>query len=111
MLEITSKSTLDENEKFGCIMRGMCAVDPESGAYLKPSYGRSSHEPKYFLILPAEPPADRGGFLAHGKSYDFERSIIRAWSEQEAIELANKRLPLLQARAQHRLQRIGYAAS
>lgn len=102
MLVITSQSSLSDTDKIAAVaFHRMMAVDVETGAYLMPSHGRSRWAPKYFLILPHETPKDRGGIMGTRKcSFAFERAIIRAWSDEEAVTIANKRLPRLLKRAQ-----------
>ena len=89
-----------EDERIYAWMAGWTAVDPDSGAMLSRSNGRSSQAPKYFLILPNKSVQERGGLFA---KYDWDfpqgRKIVRAWSGVEAIELANAKLAkMLQSR-------------
>ncbi len=89
MLVMTSESSLSDTDKFAAtILNRRIAVDVETGAYLMPSHGRSRYAPKYFLILPNKD--------------SFERSIIRAWSDEEALIIGNQRLPNLLKRSQKR---------
>ena len=89
-----SQSGLSDTNKFAAIFRGYCAVDTESGAYMRASAGRSKWEPKYHLILPYTTPTQRGSFFKF--DINFLRTTIRAWSEAEAIQIANEvRLPKL----------------
>lgn len=93
-LVVVSKSDLSEPEKFAAIFRGYCAVDVETGAYMWASAGRSKWAPKYNLILPSTTPKQRGDFFKF--DINFVRSTICAWSEEEAIQIANEvRLPKL----------------
>ena len=96
MLIPTSQSSLPDDERFAAIFRGYRAVDRESGAYMRASAGRSHHAPKYTLILPYTTPAQRGSFMEY--EYNFLRSVVRAWSEAEAIQIANERLPKMKLR-------------
>lgn len=93
---------LDVSERFDYLMRGWDAVDPETGAYLRRSCGRSKYGNLTFrLILDHETPAERGGLLgAAQRVFAFERSTIRAWSLDQALEIAAQRLPRLVKRAQ-----------
>ena len=71
------------------------AVCPESGAMLKAAHGnpKAGNAPKYVLILPNKSVNERGGLLTNYEwDYPHGRKFIRAWTETEAIKLANKKL-------------------
>lgn len=93
-------SELPEQERFDAWMLGWVAVDKESGAYLFSSNGRKRTLTalKYYLILPRKPIAERRS-LFHDKDWDYPhgRKIVRAWTDEEAIEEANGRLPKMLA--------------
>jgi len=89
-------SELPEDDHFKAMMLGWVAVDPESGAYLFSTNGRSKSltAPKYILILPDEPIADRRSLFTNCSfGYPYGRKIVRAWSDEDAIAAANGRLP------------------
>lgn len=92
-----SKANLSDTEKTGIILiRGWSAVDTENMAYLSRTAGHTRFGlPKYILILPVPKPARFGELLEAYKRVDFVRSVIRAWSLDEAIYIANKRMPKL----------------
>lgn len=104
MLVEISKSTLCDTDKINAsLLRDWCAIDTESGAYLKQTSGRGKCGlPKFFVILPHKSPAERGGFFKNTVSGGFERTTIRAWTLQEAIKIGNERLPKLTKRASGR---------
>lgn len=84
---------LPPDDYLAAIFRGWVAIDPESGAQLSVSHGRTSKAPKYILILPNRSVEARGGLFA---SYDWDyprgRKFLRAWTVEEAIEIANVKL-------------------
>lgn len=84
---------LTDSERLGAIFKRWCAIDPETGAFLSASNGRTKYgDTKYILILPTKTPAERGGLFADYDWTEKDRKRIRAWSLSEAIEIANKRL-------------------
>ena len=94
MLKPTSE--LPEQERFNAWMLGWVAVDKESGAYLFSSNGRQRKLTalKYYLILPDKPVHERRSLFTNCSfGYPYGRKIVRAWSDEEAIAEANKRLP------------------
>lgn len=97
MLVPISKSSLSDTDKIGVAMiRGWDAVDVENVAYLKQTAGRGKYGlPKFLLIAPDPKPAQFTEILQAYCYPDFVRSIIRAWSLSEAIDIANQRLPKL----------------
>lgn len=97
MLVPISKSSLSDTEKIGVAMiRSWDAVDVENVVYLKQTAGRGKYGlPKFLLIAPDPKPAQFSDILQAYCYPDFVRSVIRAWSLEEAIEIANKRLPAL----------------
>lgn len=95
---------LPEQDRFNAWMLGWVAVDTESGAYLFCTAGRSRSmtAPKYILILPRKPLEERRS-LFHDKDWDYPhgRKIVRAWSDEEAIQLAESKLAkMLERQAQ-----------
>jgi hypothetical protein len=103
MLVKISQSNLSDVNKVGvtCI-RGWDAVDTDNFAYLRQTAGRGKYGlPKFILLLVTNPPEKFEQLLEAYSNFDKVYSVIRAWSLEEAIEIANKRLPRLQKRAQH----------
>jgi hypothetical protein len=83
MLRSRSEVTMDE--RVGMMLAGQIATDPDTGAYVRFSSGRSQygHAPKYILSIPipdAQRTADKYGYVASVKVHRF-----RAWSDAEAI--------------------------
>lgn len=92
-----SDSGLSETDKVGAaFIRGWQAVDTENVGWIRQSAGRGKYGlPKYYVILPVPKPETIEELL---KAYNYPDSIfstIRVWSLDEAIEIANKRLPSL----------------
>lgn len=94
MIVKVTKSGLSDAEIFKAVFVWRWnAVDVETGARLSCSNGRSKrgNARKWFLILPGD-----------GKLWDSqakaERAIFRAESEEEAIAIANEKLPKLMER-------------
>ena len=87
-------SELPEQDRFNALMLGWVAIDTDSGAYLFRTYGRTSKAPKYILILPSKTITERRS-LFHDRNWDYPhgRKIVRAWSDEDAINDANGRLP------------------
>jgi hypothetical protein len=86
-------SELPNQDKWNAIVRGWVAVDPDSGAQLSASHGSTSKAPKYILILPNKSVEERGGLFApYDWDYPHGRKFVRAWTDVEAIELANAKL-------------------
>lgn len=93
-------SAFDTSDRFAMLFKGWVALDPETGAQLSVSYGRSKYgnAPKYYLILPNKSVEERGGLFA---SYDWDnegRKVFRAWTEEEAIEIGNQKLAKMVAK-------------
>jgi hypothetical protein len=92
---LTPTSELPEQERFDAWGLGWTAIDPDSGAYLFRTNGRSRTTtlPKYILILPRKSVADRRS-LFHDTAWDYPhgRKIVRAMTDEEAIVIANERL-------------------
>lgn len=86
-------SQLPPDDYLAAIFRSWVAIDIESGAQLSMSHGRTSKTPKYILVLPNKSVEERGGLFA---SYDWDyphgRKFLRAWTVEEAIEIANVKL-------------------
>ena len=82
-------------------MRLFChydAIDTESGAIFFRTNGRGKGGlPKYILILPNEKPAPDTVWTQyrHGSWEYSNRKFIRAWTFQEALEIANQKLSKL----------------
>jgi len=90
---LTAARELPEQDRFNAVMRGWVAVDPITGAHLSCSYGRTSKAPKYILILPNKSVEERGGlFGPYEWDYPHGRKFVRAWTDQEAIALADAKL-------------------
>lgn len=68
---------------------GIDAFDPETRAYLTCSRGRSRYAPKWFLFF-ADYQRD-GEYLP----YKEWRTIFRAWTFAEALQIANRKLEKL----------------
>jgi hypothetical protein len=102
MLVSISQSNLSDVNKIGVSMiRGWDAVDTENFAYLHQTNGRGKYGlPKFILVLFVDHPENFEDTLKAYTDLPRMRSIIRVWSLEEAIEIANKRLPRLQKRAQ-----------
>jgi len=81
------------------MIRGWDAIDPDSGAHLSSSHGRSSRAPKYILILPNKPVQERGLFGPSDWDYPQGRKFVRAWSLKDAIEAANVKLAKMMSQA------------
>lgn len=97
MLVPISKSSLSDTDKFGVsFIRGWDAVDVENCVYLKKTAGRGKYGlPKFLLIVPDPKPAQLTDIFQAYSYHDYVRSVIRAWSLDEAIQIANQRLPKL----------------
>lgn len=69
-------------------IKGIYAYDPETGSYLRKSMGRSGHGHKWFLFF-----ADSFDPVTHEiRPYREFRHVFRCWDENDAIEVANKKL-------------------
>lgn len=101
LIPISQLNREDASFQFTAMLRGYCAICLETGAHLSRSRGRTSKAPKYTLILPNKSIEERGGIFAN---YDWDyptgRKFVRAWSDEEAIELANKKLERMLAERQ-----------
>lgn len=86
---------LPEQDRSKALLLGWAALDTDSGAYLFRTYGgKTLTAPKYVLILPDEPVAARRSFFANcAFGYPYGRKIVRAWTDEDAIAIANERLP------------------
>lgn len=90
---IASRELSDPQHKLNAMLRGWDAVDPDSGAVLQASHGRSRNAPRYVLTLPNRTVEQRGGlFTDFEVDYPQGRKFVRAWTLQEAIDAANKKL-------------------
>jgi hypothetical protein len=84
----------DTNTRFDALVLRCHAADFEHGAHLSKTAGRGkSGLPKYVLIVKDANAgaADLRALMHFSFEWDY-RSFIRAWSLQEAIEIANQRL-------------------
>jgi hypothetical protein len=87
-------SELPEEDRFKALMLGWVAVDPDNGAHLFRTNGRTMTAPKYILILPSKSVQERRSLFRDSDfDYPHGRKIVRAWSDEEAITDANERLP------------------
>lgn len=103
------QSSLNETNKIGANMiKGWLAVDTENFAFIKQTAGRGKGGlPKFYMVVPCTKPEKLEDALKFGYNIgNQELSIIRAWTLQEAIEIANKRLPKLLKKARSHEQRI-----
>jgi hypothetical protein len=91
---ISDLAELPENERFAMAMCDWVALCTETGAFLKARQGMTKWgDKKFTLILPNRTVQERGGFLAYYEwDYPDGRRIIRAFSIEEAIAMANKKL-------------------
>lgn len=71
------------------LIRDIAAYDPETGAYLRVSRGRSHYAPKWFLFF-GDPERD-----GEYRPYREWRTIFRAWDTEEALAIANEKLTKL----------------
>jgi hypothetical protein len=95
-----STSFLTTGDQLEFVMRGWVALDQESGAYLIGSRGRSSrgNAPRYWLILPEKTVVERDGYFADRDAFvEWKRTSFRAWTPEEAISIANTKLPKMLA--------------
>lgn len=101
MLTPISESTLTDTDRAAALVYNCLAVDVQTGAYLFQSAGQWKNGLlKFILVLPHETPADRGGVFGERRNmFAVERAVIPAWSIDEAIDVANKRLPGMMRRA------------
>lgn len=83
---------VDEQTAMEMLLKGVAAYDPDTGAYLTASDGRSRYAPKWFLFYAD---SDRDG---EWRPYGEWRTIFRAWSFEEALMLANQKLARLVAK-------------
>lgn len=85
----------EEGQALTLLLKGVEAYDPETGAYLRASHGRSHYAPKWFLFFADEKDAN-GDY----RPYREWRTIFRAWSSAEALAIANEKLATLMAKGQ-----------
>lgn len=92
-------SEFDTNTRLSALFKGWCALCSDTGAFLSAGNGRSKSENghKYVLIVPNETLDERGGFFGDYTWDNPRRKFVRAWSEEEAIAAANKKLSKLVA--------------
>ena len=92
-------SDFDIDTCFAALIKGWCALCPNTGAFLSASRGRSRSGSghKYVLIVPNETLDERGGFFGDYTWDNHNRKFVRAWSEDEAIAAANEKLSKIMA--------------
>jgi hypothetical protein len=97
-----SQSDLSDVNKVGALcIRGWHAVDTANCGYLYQTSGRGKYGlPKFILVLVVNPPDRFDEVMEAYTRWERITSVIRAWSLEEAIQIANTRLPRLQKRAQ-----------
>lgn len=98
-------SELPQEIQLQNIIRDWTAICLETGAHLSRSQGRPkwNSAPKYILILPNKSIEERGGLFArYIWDYPAGRKFIRAWSDTEAIEEANRKLEKMLAKRQEK---------
>ena len=105
MLVKISQSNLSDVDKVGvAAIRGWDAVDLDNFAYLLQTNGRGKYGlPKFILSVYVEHPETFEDTLKAYADYARIYSTIRAWSLDEAIEVANRRLPRLLKRVKQTL--------
>lgn len=79
--------------RFEMILRGVEAWDPETGAYLTASRGRSRNAPKWFLFF-----NDCATVNGEWRPYREWRTVFHAWDRREALEIAEEKLAALVAK-------------
>lgn len=92
----------EEGEALTLLLRGVDAYDPETGAYLHASHGRSHYAPKWFLFF-----ADEKDTNGDYRPYREWRTIFRAWSFDEALGIANHKLAQLVAKGRAGISEAG----
>lgn len=93
MIRPISEAELTSGERLSAFFNQWIGICTETGAFLRRSNGSSAAGVRFLLILPNKSPADRGGLLKpYEWSYPHGRKFISAWSDDEAIDLANKKL-------------------
>ena len=101
MLQPIDQLNFSEGERLGIIfLHRFIAACPETGAMLFPTNGRpkGNNAPRYVLIKPNKSLEERGGLLSrYSWDYPHGRKFVRAWSDSEAIDLANKKLEKMHA--------------
>jgi hypothetical protein len=113
MLRPISQVTLTDTERIAAVLKGWMALDTETGAFLSQTRGRGKRGlPTYILILPNKTLIQRGGLFAeYDWDYPKDRKFIREWTDEAAIETANKRLrKMLKQRATELIQATIVAA-
>jgi hypothetical protein len=92
-------SSFDPDVRLAALFRSWAAIDPESGAFLSRSRGNAKYGfTHYVLILPKESLAERGGYFGKYTWDEQERKRLRAYSDDEALAIANDRLTKLLAK-------------
>lgn len=91
--------TFDNDTRLAALFRSWCAICPETGAFLSASRGRSKagNGRRYILIAPNELPSERPNYFEDYTWTDDRRKFVRAFSDAEAIEKANKKLAEIEA--------------
>lgn len=90
MLQPINEVTKDVGHRFYAVMNAWVAIDVGSGAHLLRSRGYTkAGDTKYVLIVPLRKPAK---LFDYAEWNERGRKRVRAWSDAEAIEKANKKL-------------------
>lgn len=96
MLQRICRLNLTHDERLTNVLRyHFIAICPESGAFMARTSGnpQTGNAPKYVLILPNKSVKERGGLLTDYEwDYPHGRKFIRAWTVDDAIEIANDKL-------------------
>lgn len=101
---MTLKSYSEQPDQIAMAMliQNVYAYDPDTGAYLKRSGGRSHFSHKWFLFF-----SDSFDPITHEiRPYREWRTVFRVWNEKEAIELANKKLSHLIVKGKAHVSRL-----
>lgn len=90
---LTPINQLDEQTRMDMLFKRVDAYDPDTGANMHVSHGNSRGAPKWFLFFGDMYDAD-----GEWRPYREWRTIFRAWSLAEAIEIGNQKLAKLVAK-------------
>lgn len=90
---LQSRDKFSQDHQITMIMRSWAAVDTTTGAILVRSDGRTkSGITHYVLILPDKTIKERGGLFADYHWSNKDRKRFAAWTDSEAIQMAQARL-------------------
>jgi hypothetical protein len=97
MLKNITDCDLPDSTKIAATMlQGYCAFDTDSHALLRKTRGRGKSGLGTFILIVPTIKAEQSGdyFKWNGADIlmDASRFTVRAWTQEEAIEKANKRL-------------------